>query len=245
MLDRDREEPGAEKDPEKKEHWTNEYLSSFKVATYTTKEADEKEEEEEEEMEVIKVGDREPDPDYWEKLLRHHYEQDQETEAQKLGKGKRVRKQVNYASENMGQDWNKEVLYFFSFFSNFRLQQNQDEDELSSYDGGSDKGGSGEHSDDDFSGDPKKKRERESERLPPLLAKVNGQLEVLGFNPRQRRAFYNAVMRWGMPPADAYQSQWLVSLPFFSLLSSLDPRPQRKIRARIQSLYIPVHASSL
>lgn len=35
---------------------------------------------------------------------------------------------------------------------------------------------------------------------------------MLGFNPRQRRAFYNAVMRWGMPPQDAYQSQWLVSV---------------------------------
>lgn len=35
-------------------------------------------------------------------------------------------------------------------------------------------------------------------------------LQVLGFNPRQRRAFYNAVMRWGMPPQDTYQSQWLV-----------------------------------
>lgn len=120
-----------DKDGEKKEHWTNEYLSSFKVATYTTREADDKEEEEEDEMEVchfsslflfvyvfphevfplkvIKENDKEPDPDYWEKLLRHHYEQDQEMEAQKLGKGKRLRKQVNYASENMGQDWQKEV----------------------------------------------------------------------------------------------------------------------------------------
>jgi hypothetical protein len=35
-------------------------------------------------------------------------------------------------------------------------------------------------------------------------------IQVLGFNPRQRRAFYNAVMRWGMPPQDAFQSQWLV-----------------------------------
>ncbi|KAK6056737.1 hypothetical protein COOONC_05748 [Cooperia oncophora] len=96
-----------DKDGEKKEHWTNEYLSSFKVATYTTRETDDKEEEEEEEMEVIKDNDKEPDPDYWEKLLRHHYEQDQEMEAQKLGKGKRLRKQVNYASENMGQDWQK------------------------------------------------------------------------------------------------------------------------------------------
>jgi hypothetical protein len=39
---------------------------------------------------------------------------------------------------------------------------------------------------------------------------VNGQIEVLGFNPRQRRAFYTAVMRYGMPTPDAFRSQWLV-----------------------------------
>lgn len=47
LLDRT---AGDEKKPEvpegeKKEHWTNEYLSSFKVAQYTTREADEEEEE--------------------------------------------------------------------------------------------------------------------------------------------------------------------------------------------------------
>ncbi|EDO25936.1 predicted protein, partial [Nematostella vectensis] len=36
------------------------------------------------------------DQDYWEKLLRHHYEQFREDEARELGKGKRIRKQVNY-----------------------------------------------------------------------------------------------------------------------------------------------------
>ncbi len=36
------------------------------------------------------------DPSYWEKILRHHYEQHQEDLARTLGKGKRVRKQVNY-----------------------------------------------------------------------------------------------------------------------------------------------------
>lgn len=34
--------------------------------------------------------------------------------------------------------------------------------------------------------------------------------QVLGFNTRQRKAFLNAVMRWGMPPQDAFTSQWLV-----------------------------------
>lgn len=48
------------------------------------------------------------DPDYWEKLLRHHYEQQQEDLASKLGKGKRNRKPVNYndaAQEDQGRDW--------------------------------------------------------------------------------------------------------------------------------------------
>lgn len=35
-------------------------------------------------------------------------------------------------------------------------------------------------------------------------------LQVLGFNTRQRKAFLNAVMRWGMPPQDAFTTQWLV-----------------------------------
>uniref|UniRef100_H3CKU8 CHD subfamily II SANT-like domain-containing protein n=2 Tax=Tetraodon nigroviridis TaxID=99883 RepID=H3CKU8_TETNG len=38
--------------------------------------------------------------------------------------------------------------------------------------------------------------------LPPLLARVGGSIEVLGFNSRQRKAFLNAVMRYGMPPQD-------------------------------------------
>lgn len=46
--------------------------------------------------------------------------------------------------------------------------------------------------------------------LPPLLARVGGSIEVLGFNARQRKAFLNAIMRWGMPPQDAFNSHWLV-----------------------------------
>lgn len=113
LLDRNKEEEGQ--DGEKKEHWTNEYLSSFKVATYNTKEADDADDDEDE-TEVIKEGTEEQDPNYWEKLLKHHYEQDQETELQKLGKGKRVRRQVNYASENMGQDWSAQNVSCCSFF---------------------------------------------------------------------------------------------------------------------------------
>ena len=49
------------------------------------------------ETEVVKEdvsASQQPDPDFWEKLLRHHYEQQKELEAAKLGKGKRIRKQV-------------------------------------------------------------------------------------------------------------------------------------------------------
>ena len=52
---------------EKKENWANDYLSSFK-----TKEGGEPEEE------VLKQEADNTDPAYWEKLLRHHYEQQQE-----------------------------------------------------------------------------------------------------------------------------------------------------------------------
>lgn len=51
--------------------------------------------EEEVQREIIKQEES-VDPDYWEKLLRHHYEQQQEDLARNLGKGKRIRKQVNY-----------------------------------------------------------------------------------------------------------------------------------------------------
>lgn len=62
---------------------------------------------EEIEREIIKQEEN-VDPDYWEKLLRHHYEQQQEDLARNLGKGKRVRKQVNYndaAQEDQGEHW--------------------------------------------------------------------------------------------------------------------------------------------
>lgn len=162
----------------------NEYLSSFKVAQYVVRE---EEKMEELEREVIKQEEN-VDPDYWEKLLRHHYEQQQEDLARNLGKGKRVRKQVNY---------------------NDAAQE--DQDNQSEYSVGS------EEEDEDF--DERTEGRRQSRRqlrnekdkpLPPLLARVGGNIEVLGFNTRQRKAFLNAVMRWGMPPQDAFSTHWLV-----------------------------------
>uniref|UniRef100_A0A8C2D6K3 Chromodomain helicase DNA binding protein 4a n=1 Tax=Cyprinus carpio TaxID=7962 RepID=A0A8C2D6K3_CYPCA len=171
----------------------NEYLSSFKVAQYVVKD---EEEEEEVQREIIKQEES-VDPDYWEKLLRHHYEQQQEDLAGNLGKGKRIRKQVNYNDGSQeDRDW---------------------QDDQS--DGQSDYSVASEEGDEDFderteanSRRPNRKglRNDKDKPLPPLLARVSGNIEVLGFNARQRKAFLNAVMRYGMPPQDAFTTQWLV-----------------------------------
>ena len=126
---------------EEREIAMNEYLSSFKVATYTVKEETEvirffqicfpdmgviRDEiplrvinyfyisKEEVEMEVLKQDVEQADPAYWEKLLRHHYEQQQEDLSKSLGKGKRVRKQVNYndAGGQTDTSWNNDMSEF-------------------------------------------------------------------------------------------------------------------------------------
>uniref|UniRef100_A0A6Q2XGW0 DNA helicase n=1 Tax=Esox lucius TaxID=8010 RepID=A0A6Q2XGW0_ESOLU len=190
LLDRNQESENPE---ETEIQSMNEYLSSFKVAQYVVKD---EEEEEEVQREIIKQEES-VDPDYWEKLLRHHYEQQQEDLARNLGKGKRIRKQVNYNDGSQEErDW-----------------QDDQSDNNSDYSVASEEG------DEDFderaeanSRRPNRKglRGERDKPLPPLLARVGGNIEVLGFNARQRKAFLNAVMRYGMPPQDAFTTQWLV-----------------------------------
>ncbi|KAM3858547.1 chromodomain-helicase-DNA-binding protein 4a [Diretmus argenteus] len=190
----------------------NEYLSSFKVAQYVVK--DEEEPEEEVQREIIKQEES-VDPDYWEKLLRHHYEQQQEDLARNLGKGKRIRKQVNYndgSQEDRGK-WRERI----HDAQDPCVRETDWQDDQS--DGQSDYSVASEEGDEDFderteanSRRPNRKglRNDKDKPLPPLLARVGGNIEVLGFNSRQRKAFLNAVMRYGMPPQDAFTTQWLV-----------------------------------
>lgn len=189
---------------EQKENWANEYLSSFKVASYVTKEGDN---EEEVDTEIIKQEAENTDPAYWIKLLRHHYEQQQEDIARTLGKGKRVRKQVNYNDGGMTTDtredstWQENLSDYNSDFSAGSDEDKEDDDFDEKNDG------------TDLSRRSRRRLERKEEKdrpLPPLLARVGGNIEVLGFNARQRKAFLNAIMRYGMPPQDAFNSQWLV-----------------------------------
>ncbi|XP_031349384.1 chromodomain-helicase-DNA-binding protein Mi-2 homolog isoform X2 [Photinus pyralis] len=196
LLDRSKE--GIEQ----KENWANEYLSSFKVASYVTKEGDN---EEEVNTEVIKQEAENTDPAYWIKLLRHHYEQQQEDISRTLGKGKRVRKQVNYNDGGMTTDtredstWQENLSDYNSDFSAGSDEDREDDDF--------------DEKNEDLNRRGRRRLERKDERdrpLPPLLARVGGNIEVLGFNARQRKAFLNAIMRYGMPPQDAFNSQWLV-----------------------------------
>lgn len=191
---------------EQKESWANEYLSSFKVADYSTKEGDG---EEEVDTEIIKQEAENTDPAYWIKLLRHHYEQHQEDQARTLGKGKRVRKQVNYNDGSVAQTENREDSTWQENGSDYNSdfsQGSEDDKEDDDFDEKNDNG-------DLLSRRSKRRLERKEERdrpLPPLLARVGGNMEVLGFNARQRKSFLNAIMRYGMPPQDAFNSQWLV-----------------------------------
>merc|ERR1712088_586337 len=199
LLDRSKE--GIEE----KESWANEYLSSFKVAQYQTKEGGEPEED----IEILKQEADNTDPAYWEKLLRHHYEQAQEDISRSMGKGKRVRKQVNYGDGGEvvpgGRDgdgsWQENMS---DYNSDFSMPSDDDGEDGDFGDGEADADGRSRR-------DIRRDMKRDNDRpLPPLLARVAGNIEVLGFNARQRKSYLNAIMRYGMPPQDVFNSQWLV-----------------------------------
>merc|ERR1712083_616879 len=187
---------------EEKECWANEYLSSFKVATYQTKDAGGPEEE----VEVLQQEAEVTDPAYWEKLLRHHYEQHQEDVSKTMGKGKRVRRTVNYGDADRGGkemddgSWQDNLS---DYNSDFSMPSDQE-------DGGDDDNFNERDDNDNGRGRRRHDKKEKDRPLPPLLARVGGNIEVLGFNTRQRKSFHNAIMRYGMPPQDAFNSQWLV-----------------------------------
>merc|ERR1712037_1058164 len=160
------------------------------------------------EVEVLKQEADNTDPAYWEKLLRHHYEQAQEDVARSMGKGKRVRKQVNYGdggevTTREDSSWQENVSDYNSDFSLPSDDDKEDDD----FDEKNDPEGPDGRSRRDIARERKRDRDRP---LPPLLARVGGNIEVLGFNARQRKSFLNAIMRYGMPPQDVFNSQWLV-----------------------------------
>ncbi|CAG2108130.1 unnamed protein product, partial [Medioppia subpectinata] len=177
---------------EQKEMWANEYLGSFKVASYQTKEAEEVEEE--------PKPTEEPDPQYWEKLLGHHYIQHQENIQRTLGKGKRVRKQVNYSigAEQTEYNNNNEGSESSSDYSMPSDMSSNDED----FDLKAEEGARG----------VKLRHKHGREKMPPLVALIGGNTEVLGFTAKHRKAYLDVVMRFGLPNQDqnVTESQWYI-----------------------------------
>ncbi|RNA44096.1 CHDCT2 domain [Brachionus plicatilis] len=179
----------------------------FKVASYVTRQ------EQEEDVEVLKEEATESsDPLFWEKLLRHHYEQHQEDHLRSMGKGKRNRKPVNY-NYNLDQ-LSTSAVPVAATGDDSQYDQQSDQNSEYSYESAAD-----EPEDEDFDEPSKESQERARRKrltaggkerpLPPLLARVGGNIEVLGFNARQRRAYLNGIMRFGMPPHDVFNSQWM------------------------------------
>merc|ERR1719360_442932 len=123
-----------------------------------------------------------------------------------MGKGKRVRRTVNYGDTDRGGNddgsWQENVSDYNSDFSMPSDNEEGDDDDYNKTDDPEGQGRRG--------GRHGKDKKEKDKPLPPLLARVGGNIEVLGFNARQRKSFYNAIMRYGMPPLDAYNSQWLV-----------------------------------
>merc|ERR1712238_629072 len=130
----------------------------------------------------------------------------QEDVSKTMGKGKRVRRTVNYGDAAPGGkemddgSWQDNLS---DYNSDFSMPSDQEE--------GGDDDNFNERDDGDASRSRRRHDKKEKDRpLPPLLARVGGNIEVLGFNARQRKSFHNAIMRYGMPPQDAFNSQWLV-----------------------------------
>ena len=65
----------------------DDYFSGFKVAKYQLTEEEKQKEQKEAEEWAENVEGGNVDADYWDKLLRHHYEQHVEEESGKMGKG--------------------------------------------------------------------------------------------------------------------------------------------------------------
>eukprot|EP00051_Salpingoeca_urceolata_P019520 m.285948 g.285948 ORF g.285948 m.285948 type:complete len:1583 (+) comp19435_c1_seq19:182-4930(+) len=161
---------------ENKETIANEYLSSFKVASFTLQAANEEEPDAEDEDHTDEATSAEDD--HWNKLLADRVQQHQLLEEANMGKGKRVRKTVDYSSSGYGT---------------INMEDSEDEEE----DAGNDS------KDADFRLDEPvtRKRSRKSDsKQPPLLSTRGGQAQVFGFSARQRAAFLRSILSIGLGP---------------------------------------------
>ncbi len=188
LLDR------TQKGVDEKEDVANDYLSSFKVATFPTLETEVADEGDGGNDASGKGGDSTlagPPGDYWEKLLRVRHE---EVQAE-MGKGKRQRKNVIYTGDVSGDESDTSTYSGTAAFSGSGSEV--DEEEMEEMEEGEDEeGGTGEN---DVS-DAGKARSKKKVKRFPLLATRHDSLEVLGFTQRQRLTFLRLVLKYGFNP---------------------------------------------
>ena len=118
LLDRNQE---SNVDESTESEGLNQYFNSFKVASYVTKNQEIKPDEVKSTNQVASV--------YWERLLRNDYEKQKEVSFNDLGKGKRVRKPVNYKSYGQNHD---DAEPERSFFKGGKEGESKVEDEVMS-----------------------------------------------------------------------------------------------------------------
>ena len=185
----------------------DDYFSGFKVANY--KLTEEEKEKELQEAKEWSEGVENVDTNYWDKLLRHHYEQAVMEEHASKGVGKRVRKRVEYYNSNPPEE----------------LSNMENGDDFNPDDGaGSDNEYQGiiqcnqsyfiVFLDAETEGKPSKRPRydrNQPKAMPPKLAKAGQKdFEVYGFHSRQRRAYMNLVMRYGLPPKEGFSERWIL-----------------------------------
>ncbi|KAK2159555.1 hypothetical protein LSH36_151g07062 [Paralvinella palmiformis] len=218
LLNRDQKgEENAPVDKESSVLGMNEYLRSFKVASYQVKEGASDEEDEDDMKTATSSLEPSDNAEYWQKVLGPSYQefaqqQSREAEAiaRTLGKGKRIRRQVNYAEQQAmleleARSKTTTVIEDATYLSDYEPSSSaSDEEAAATGDKGFEDRKGRKRGKDRSHGSSKHPKEE----LPPLLAKVNGHVEVLGFTARQRRAFLDLVMKYGLPSEDVYNSPW-------------------------------------
>ncbi|KAH7280823.1 hypothetical protein KP509_36G015700 [Ceratopteris richardii] len=160
-------------------------LKAFKVANFAYKEDEASKEEKDQES---KEWDPEAKAQYWDELLKERYEEEQQrAAAAELGKGKRARKQVFPSGED-------------DLAGMSGASSDEEEDEPVSETAGTEPS---KEVSDGIERKPsvqKKKPKVDSEPLgpPPLMQGEGKSLKILGFSRKQRAAFVQILMRFGL-----------------------------------------------
>lgn len=202
----------------------NDFLRSFRVASYQMKDTNDVEKEIAAlELEEEEEKKKQEDPNYWSRLLEEDHLQQIQIEKQEkierdlmMGRGKRNRRKVNY-SDTTNQKPDAEDPDFKPYHDRFIKKKDDNDDEykpneeeirlnsMSDYMDSSDSEGEKEEVPEEMSNN---KDAVTKVKLPPVLSTFRGSTYVLGFSKRERYLFTELVMKYGLPPDPIKGSAW-------------------------------------